>query len=170
MTTNDSAPDDSHWSSLAQELGLDDTPAPAAPQPTPVEISHDQAAPHHADLPDAADEEDTMIEPLLSGEPVVESAEGEGAEGDEQADDGGKRRRRRRRRRRKGGAEGATPATGEGGEEPAEEAFVEDEAEPEVEPAEAGETPAHIAIRDVIANWNVPSWDELIGGLHRPGS
>ncbi|QEL18968.1 hypothetical protein [Limnoglobus roseus] len=170
MNTTDPAPDDSHWSSLAHELGLDSETPPAAPepQPTPVEISHHHASHHHADLPDAADEEDTMLEPVLSAEPVAEPAEGEEGTGDEQTDEGGKRRRRRRRRRRKGGPEvaGATPA--EGGEEPAEEGFAEEEEPATV--ASTGETPSHDAMRDVVANWNVPSWDELIGGLYRPGN
>lgn len=167
MNTPDTAPDDSHWSSLAHELGLDSDPAPAAPQPlpTPVEISHDPTAPaHHDQLPDAADEEDTLLEPPLAGEPVAEAAEGDEAEGDDQPGEGGKRRRRRRRRRRKGGPEGAATPAAEG-EEPVEEGVAEEDDEQPV----ASETPSHDAMRDVIANWNVPSWDELIGGLYRPG-
>lgn len=162
MNTSDSTPDDSHWSSLAQELGLDSDPAPHSPEPqaTPLEVSPTEHAEH---LPDAADDDDTMVEVHLSSEPVTEESEaGEGG-GDEPGDEGGKRRRRRRRRRRKGGGDAApNAATTEGGEEPGDEEPLEDEPHVEVK--------AQDAMHDVIANWNVPSWDELIGGLYRPGN
>ena len=167
MNTSDSPPDDSHWSSLAHELGLDSDPAPTppAPQPTPLEV-HPPAHAPHADLPDAADEDDTMIEPGLNTEPVAEGNESEETTGEDGGEGGEKRRRRRRRRRRKGGDAAAPATTAEGGEEqPAE--TEEEEAAFEDEPTEA---PAHDAMRDVVANWNVPSWDELIGGLYRPGN
>jgi hypothetical protein len=153
MNTNDSTPDDSHWSSLAHELGLDSTPTPAKQEDASTPDLH---------LPDAHDDDDTMVEPALSAEPFVESEE---AGPDEQTEEGGKRRRRRRRRRRKGGAGEPVPAeaaTAEG-EEPVEEGFAEDE-----EPA--AEAPANAVMRDVVANWNVPSWDDLIAGLYRPGN
>jgi ribonuclease E len=159
MNTTDSTPDDSHWSSLAHELGLDETPTPPRHDP-----AADDASPPDIQLtglPDAHDDEDTLVEPALSAEPFVESEE---AASDEQTEDGGKRRRRRRRRRRKGGA--GEPAAADGtaaeGEEPGEEGFAEEE-----EPA--AEAPANAVMRDVVANWNVPSWDDLIAGLYRPG-
>ncbi len=144
MNTSEIAADDS-WSSLAQELGLGDEPSAPAPLAA--------IEPHLSDLPDADDVEDTALEPGLSNEPSAESDE---------AGEDGKRRRRRRRRRRKGGPAEPGDATGDatdgdGFEDAGDEA-----------PAE-GETPADIAMRDVVANWNVPSWDELIGGLYRPG-
>lgn len=145
---NDTVPSaDDSWSSLAQELGLGDDPI-APPSPGELLLT---------DLPDAHDEDDTAIEPGLSSEPTVEPAEG-----DEPGEDG-KRRRRRRRRRRKGApGEAATD-----GVEPADDAA---EADDETDDSPSTETPADIAMRDVVANWNVPSWDELIGGLYRPGN
>jgi hypothetical protein len=151
MNTNDIAADDS-WSSLAQELGLGDEPV-AAPAPSAAEA----ITPHLSELPDAEDGEDTALEPGLAAEP---SAEGdESGEGDD-----GKRRRRRRRRRRKGGPAEGGDANGDASAESGDA----DEDGPD-ESANEGETPADIAMRDVVANWNVPSWDELIAGLYRPG-
>lgn len=152
MNTNEHAADDS-WSSLAQELGLGDDPAPA---PAPKEA--EELAPHRSELPDAEDGEDTSLEPGLYSEPMTESAEGE------ETGEDGKRRRRRRRRRRKGGpAEAGGEAMADSTDSP--ESFEESDDE-----MQATETTADIAMRDVVANWNVPSWDELIGGLYRPGN
>jgi hypothetical protein len=149
MSTNEIAADDS-WSSLAQELGLGDEPAAVAPQSAAEAI-----APHLSELPDAEDVEDTALEPGLSTEPSTES--------DETGEDG-KRRRRRRRRRRKGGPAEAEDATGDA----ATDAGDADEDGPDDATSES-ETRADLAMRDVVANWNVPSWDELIAGLYRPG-
>ncbi len=147
MNNNEFAADDS-WSSLAQELGLGDEPSPAAPLiDSPVE-------PPLPEMPDAEDFEDTALEPDLSSEPSSES--------DEQGEDG-KRRRRRRRRRRKGGG----PDSGETIADPADGAEAFDDGTDAA--AVEGETPADLAMRDVVANWNVPTWDELIAGLYRPG-
>ncbi len=149
METHENSADDS-WSSLAQELGLGDEPTPAASEAAEIE-------PHLSDLPDADDGEDTALEPGLNSEPTAESAEGE------ETGEDGKRRRRRRRRRRKGGpVDAAGEPTGE-----ASESFEEGDDEPV---AASTETSADVAMRDVVANWNVPSWDELIGGLYRPGN
>lgn len=149
MDTHENSADDS-WSSLAQELGLGDEPAPVASEAAAIE-------PHLSDLPDADDGEDTALEPGLSAEPVAESAEGE------ETGEDGKRRRRRRRRRRKGG-----PADASG--EPAGESTESVEDGDEEPVAAIAESSADVAMRDVVANWNVPSWDELIGGLYRPGN
>ncbi|HSQ56260.1 MAG TPA: hypothetical protein VLM40_11015, partial [Gemmata sp.] len=43
--------------------------------------------------------------------------------------------------------------------------YDEDETE---EPDESSEDAGGELLRDLIATWNVPSWDEIIGGLYRP--
>ncbi len=141
-TTNLSA--DDSWSSLAQELGLEMGSSPQ-PEPEPVEAE----SPRISELPDAFEVgDDTTIEPGLSSEPV--------SEGGEEEEDDGKRRRRRRRRRRKGApADGAAEGENESVATEEEHAVVESSAD--------------AAMRDVVANWNVPSWDDLIAGLYRPG-
>jgi hypothetical protein len=169
MNPTDPTPDDSAWDSLAEELDV----KPAARQPaTPP-----------ADLPDAHDhDEDTVVVPALSEEPVADGddAEGDGEGGDAgpaaegETGEPGRKRRRRRRRRKKGGgaAEGGEAAAAE----PAaarEEAGDEDEESVGEQgggfvPAAAEEPPAELA-REVIANWDVPSWDEIVAGLYRPG-
>jgi hypothetical protein len=87
--------------------------------------------------------------------PEVRPDEAEEA-GEELAEEqGGKRRRRRRSRRKKKGPESATPGETEARTEAAsdESSADEDDDEPTAE---------------VVKNWNVPSWDELIASLHRP--
>lgn len=150
-------PDDSMWSSLAEELEVS-KPAPAA-DPLP-------------DAPEADDGSDTMADIDLSSEPVAEEATEPAGDGEP-----GRKKRRRRRRRRKGGDQGGDQA---GEEKPAAvtEAGEEDEEEADEEPfgeqgggvvpAAAEEPPAELA-REVIANWDVPSWDEIVAGLYRPG-
>lgn len=103
----------------------------------------------------------------------------------------GRKRRRRRRRRRKGSAAGASePETGtapadarepESGDDlaaveyPTEHDGGPDRDEPDRnEPdrnddeREAGEDAGGDLLRELIANWNVPSWDEIVSGLYRP--
>ena len=112
-------------------------------------------------------DQDTMIEPLLANEEFAPE-EGEAAEGDGPPGTG--KRRRRRRRRRKGGPDGA----GEGGTEgeagaeggDANDADPEGEVEPTV-PVETRTTAD--AIRELVRNWNVPGWNDVVAGLYRPG-
>jgi hypothetical protein len=76
----------------------------------------------------------------------------------EPAEDADKPRRRRRRSRRKK-ADGQTGAAAEAGEA--------DDGASEIAPADAAgedEEPAP----EVIADWNVPSWNDLIASLYRP--
>lgn len=114
----------------------------------------------------------------------VEGAEGEeGAPGEGQPGTGRKRRRRRRRRKKGGPAEGGAEGAPAADVEPMAEAAAGDEgdAEPEAEgdEEEAEEVGAGVGLaaeedtgtdvlRDIIATWNVPSWDEIVGGLYRP--
>ena len=134
-----SATTDDPWADLYTELEVENAAKAAVPPPLPPEP--DEEDDDEEDGPD--EEEGTVV-----GEAPL--AEGEAP-----------RKRRRRRRRRKGAradgepaAEGETVAVADG-EEPAAEAD-----EPAV-PADAS--------RDVISNWNVPSWSEIVAGLHRPG-
>jgi hypothetical protein len=70
----------------------------------------------------------------------------------------GKRRRRRRSRRKKkpdeSVAEGGVESTGE--------------PTPDESPAPIDEDDEEEPTAEVVRNWNVPSWDELIGSLYRP--
>jgi ribonuclease E len=122
-----------------------------------------------------------------------EAGEGPGAEG--QSGEGppgtGRKRRRRRRRRKKGAAGAAEPAgepgAGDEAEEPApapaapararqveseeveaDEEGWESEEEPAAVPLAAEEDTGGEVLRELIAGWNVPSWDEIVGGLYRP--
>ena len=145
------------------------------------------------DRMDAAitDEFDDVAEESLESdsesEPNEDSVAGDGPQGV------GKKRRRRRRRRRKGGggqpAEvgsveemetdkadsndgeneemdlGTEPAVGEmdDSDEPADEME-----EVMVDSSDSEEDSGGELLRELIANWNVPSWDDVVGGLYRP--
>jgi hypothetical protein len=149
-----------------------------------------------SDIPDWESEEysaaETEAGPGQPGHEAGSEQAGEGAlatpteastetEEDEETE-GGRKRRRRRRRRRKGGSETAsepipslsTTATAE----------VPDAEEPEEIGGSAPNFPttanaldwsdttdpdqAAEILRDILAHWNVPSWDEIVAGLYRP--
>ncbi|MBM3981559.1 MAG: hypothetical protein FJ304_15025 [Planctomycetes bacterium] len=185
------------WADLAREFNLD-KPAPQPADRVEREIAAERVEPHHGDPraeesaaaegePEvAADEDlDDDADDAAPAEPGEPTAEGE--------QPGTKRKRKRRRRRRKGPpVEGAVSAAAleeaEAEADPDTEADesgeVEVEAEPvaeatadddftsdadEAAPLAAEEDTASEVLRDLIANWNVPSWDEIIGGLYRPG-
>jgi ribonuclease E len=185
MTDPDSRDDD--WSELSRELGLENastpgdnlapTPEAAAPYPedeTPPDMDADAAG---------AGEGDETEEGEAGGD---SAPDGEGQPGT------GRKRRRRRRRRKKGGAASTdveavqsgevdeTPVAGEDEvlaeaypeRSPREERDADDdgamEVEPEAAPLAAEEDTGGELLRDLIATWNVPSWDEIVGGLYRP--
>jgi ribonuclease E len=133
----------------------DEAPAPSrsrrgrpAPEPVPEEVEAEE-------LPELTevDVNGPLAEPEPTGEPEAEFAPLEDEPAEEPAE---KPRRRRRRGRRKKGE----PA-GEGGDA----AATTDRAEPaDEEPAPVTEeTP-----EEVVSDWNVPSWDDLIASLYRP--
>lgn len=108
----------------------------------------------------------------------------------------GKRKRRRRRRRRKGAPVEGTELVASGPDDDAAEPD-EDELAEAAESAEANDEEAFAdaageaseeagyedvlqpvgaeeedvasdALRELIANWNVPAWDDIVSGLYRP--
>jgi hypothetical protein len=128
-----------------------------------------------------------------SDETADEGAAATDAPGDEGQPGTGRKRRRRRRRRKKGGPESADaagepagvaargePAGEEAGDYAVTARVTEDGlAGTEEDAADADEEggAAHLAaeedtgsevLRDLIANWNVPSWDDIVAGLSRP--
>jgi ribonuclease E len=188
---------DDDWDELARELNVDKAPPPQPETHTPdaelpegddAEPAFDENDGSLFDDGDPAGEGDTETEMEAGeGEPA-----GEGGPGDDQPGTG-RKRRRRRRRRKKGAGPAANGETGEPGpaaeeaDEPVaeygvavrsvseadvgtEEDFATVEAE---EPAEgmalaAEEDTGGEVLRDLIAHWNVPSWDEIVTGLNRP--
>jgi ribonuclease E len=162
------------------------------------QIEAEAVEPHHGD-PRAEEDASPEGEPEIVADEEFEgeeegAAEGdpgaEGAEGDQPGT--GRKRRRRRRRRRKGGSASVGTAPTDGteeelgaetlpeSEEPPAELVAEgnefdtdededEDAEAEPLPLAAEEDTASEVLRDLIANWNVPSWDDIVGGLYRPG-
>jgi hypothetical protein len=177
------------WAELARELERDKPPAPPADMVERRVIEEEAVEPHYGTDP-------RLEEAAAEGEPdsaadedfeAEEGAPGDGAEAAEGQPGTGRKRRRRRRRRRKGGSpDGVTPLAGDTPTEAAEEAEGEDaapaaeeptggedfgteDAEPESTPFGVEEDTASEVLRELIASWNVPSWDEIVGGLYRPG-
>jgi len=173
--TGNNDPDDG-WADLARELGLEQPARPPAPS----------AEPH----PDGGDD------PLFTAadgrqEPFPEyEAEGEDAEDADDVEDGEpagepgeegpkKKKRRRRRRKKKSGEGGEVAAIGgddaddEGDDATEDAAASDDEEEDEEEPAGRAPVddggPTAEASRELIANWDVPSWEQIVAGLYRPG-
>ena len=152
---------DDHWRKLASELGLEMGPDPPpepepeppavfkVPPPAPVEIPDEFRAVEPATVeefepPAWPEAEPSADYPEVEAEPEEPLSDvevvAEGAESEKP------RRRRRRSRRKKGEpvtAE-AAPAT----EEPSDD---------------AGDTPL-----EVMKDWDIPSWNELIASLYRP--
>jgi hypothetical protein len=90
--------------------------------------------------------------------PEVRPDEAEEASEEVTDEQTGKRRRRRRSRRKKPVGEPGAEAMADAASEPmAEETPVPSADDDDDEPT-----------AEVVKNWNVPSWDELIGSLHRP--
>ena len=163
------------WADLYADLGVD-AQSPPGNQPRPSFLG-------------------TVPTGDLDALPVEGEADDSGESGEGELDEDGqpkrKRRRRRRGRGRKGEAEGGDdgdamlPAAGEpivleapaaydaeGGDFDAPQAAAEagdEESDSPDAPRDYGvedATPA--ATRELIADWNVPSWQEIVAGLYRP--
>ncbi len=184
-------PTSDDWDDLARELGVDKSAPPPLPVQHPTdrverEIGAEALEPHHGT--DDRVEEDAVSEgePEAAGDEEFGDEEGTVVEGEltpEGQPGTGRKRRRRRRRRRKSAAApaegGAETVETEAAEEREEDGATSDdvaaeeefgtEAEGEFAPLAAEEDTASDVLRDLIANWNVPSWDDIVGGLYRPG-
>lgn len=149
------------WSSLADELGVDgssrkpaEEKAPAAGRGRRRKSDGEEPGRGRRRSPKVAPTE--VSESPLPDEPFVEPEAPEAAAVAEEAaegDDGPKKKRRRRTRRKKAGA------NGESGTEmtSAVESECDDGDEPDLTPIED------------YATWKLPSWQELIDGLHKSG-
>jgi hypothetical protein len=162
---------DDDWAELARELSRDKPQSLAEPPPPAEEMGLFSEV-----VQDARPAEED-IEELPE---TIDEGEGEGPP-DGQPGTGRKRRRRRRRRRRGGSEQAAETAGGEAAEaeesesdEPADQGAAESGFSEEVEAelvtvdAETDEDAGEELLRDLIANWNVPSWDDVVAGLYRP--
>jgi hypothetical protein len=166
-------PDDS-WGELYRELGVDD---PGSSKPSPPDEDAEVIELTESDTVEVGEPAQPFVE---DGVDETEEPEGEtvSAEGEDEGEPGQKKRRRRRRRRKKKGVgqPGGEPASGEASEfvgegeaEESETQLEEDEEEPEAITGPGVEEEATPEMtRDIIANWNVPSWEEIVAGLHRP--
>ena len=143
---------DDSWAEFYREIGLE----PETPAAAPVALEDEPESTAEAEAGESEGDDDE------GGE---ESAEADGPAGEEELNEDGtkkKRRRRRRRSKKKGpglpgeaGAESEGPETAEA-EEPLAEVYADD----------GGPSPE--ASRELIANWDVPSWTDIVAGLHRP--
>jgi hypothetical protein len=153
---------DDPWGDLYRDLEVD---AAAAKPADPIDEGEEpEPEPEETTFADAEEGEYEPQEAGVNGEPAGED-EQPGEEGPKK-----RRRRRRRRRKKKGPGEGepAAPAAvdGDGAEAVG---FDEDEPAADEERAvESVEDDTPETARQVIANWNVPSWPEIVAGLYRP--
>jgi hypothetical protein len=175
------------WDDLARELGVSKSAPQPVPPPNPVE---DFAAAEAVEPP--ADGDGAALEVEIADAPGEAAP---AADGDAERK---RKRRRRRRRRKGAPVEGTElVATGpdddaaepdedevadaaDGTEASDEDAFADaageaaedagdTDDEGALQPVGAEEEDvATDALRDLIANWNVPAWDDIIGGLYRP--
>jgi hypothetical protein len=173
---------DDGWADLYRELGVESRPPTNPPTHLPAAAGADEEfGVLEGDRPDGrfdpgavvGEESDPPAELEAGDDAGEDESEEAGVVEGEPGGDQPKKRRRRRRRRRKGGPDG----TEGGAEGPAAEGQVEGEAAddaPEGEeavyaaPAAVDEGLAPESGRELIANWNVPSWPEIVAGLHRP--
>jgi hypothetical protein len=185
---------DDGWAELARELGLEEprpTPKPpvAAP-PSEAKTFADFENPAPSRNLDSTGWDDPTTDEFASGmddDEQANEADGdgedeseEGAEAEEGIEAGGdgsgepgetKKKRRRRRRRRKKGPGEADAANSPEASEPGESDSYEEQDEQmsdSLEPV-GEEAPSPEASRELIANWDVPSWETIIQTmLHRP--
>lgn len=126
--------------------------------------------------------ETSEAEGTLVGETESEHTD---SEAEEEVGAGRRRRRRRRRRRNKGGNHAGGESVEENGGDAAvssQEEIADSLAEQATSEAGAQEgeqshshwqdstdpDQAAEVLREILAHWNVPSWDEIVAGLHRP--
>jgi hypothetical protein len=151
---------DDPWADLYADLGVTDKPTYRAPEPLPPAVEENFVSSEDEDDDEGEDTE-------IDGVSVAGSGEGDGEE------DPNKKKRRRRRRRGK-----KKPGEATSDEAPREVVAIlengEEDAEPEEELETAGtpepalEGATSEMTRELIANWNVPSWEEIVAGLYRP--
>ena len=186
-TMTDPVSPDDDWNDLARELGVDKSAQPAG-----RDVQVEAVEPYHSAEEEAVAGGDTDA---ATDEEFEDAEDGTAAEAGEGGADGdpsgtGRKRRRRRRRRKKGAPGEAVANAAEAGDEsesddeeagteeyePAAVAASDDStgdddfdayAEADADPLAAVDDTATEALRDLIATWNVPSWDEIVTGLHR---
>lgn len=188
---------DDTWGDLARELGLDE-PTFVSPPPDEADDEAAPVAEDVGEFEDAGIVETEPGAADPDGEDGEGEAEGELLGDDGQPGPGRKRRRRRRRRKKGGAPGQTAEAAEGGEDAAAEEPEVTDEEEPaapvripvrapnrmpirddaqdeeaeEIEPATvalaAEEDTGSEVLRELIATWNVPAWDDIVGGLYRP--
>ncbi len=171
---------DDGWAELAREFGLE-----PKPQPLP-EMAEQNEESHHEGF-DSSESDEFAAMPAGEGyeapfddaesDDGYASADGEQLEADDELnaendgeanasdddEEGPKKKRRRRRRRRKSGT---------GAEGQADEGDDEESPSDVTEPAEDDqdmEATSLSATRELIANWDVPSWETIVTTmLYRP--
>lgn len=153
-------PDDS-WAELYTELGLEpETVAPNAVAEEPV------LEPEYGAEAEESEESEEFGDSLESSEGENDAeGESESPEGEASDENDPNKKKRRRRRRRRGGKKDDGTEAGAAAE--GEEA---EEGETAVAVLDEEDGPGPEAAQQLIANWDVPSWGEIVAGLFRPGN
>lgn len=166
----DKTPNDDPWADLYADLGVTERPSPIpATFATSPEVD-DQSG-------DASDEDEA------EGDDEADGGEGAPPELDEHGNPKKRKRRRRRRSKKKGDEVGPAPTLYDNNEplprvaarapaivdsEEPELSAEEDDGEETVPDVSALEGGTSEMTRELIATWNVPSWEEIVTGLYRP--
>lgn len=182
------ATDNDPWADLYADLGV--TEKPARPKSAPIEAASEEYASPADESAEGADAEE--------GDEDGDEEAGEGVATADDGTPKKRRRRRRRGKKKPGdettgeaAADAAddteTPEYGRNAaaptaaRQPAAVATYENDADGDAD-SDAEAAPAEVSAeaerplegattemtRELIANWNVPSWEELVTGLHRP--
>lgn len=141
-------PTNDHWRRLASELGLEIEPAPpepVAPPPPPVESPQNDQFVAANDLPIDFAPDETETATIWDDEPPPPPPSEPAASEPAAEDDEPRRRRRRGRRKKSDVKREAAPAADSDSDDAADDATAE-----------------------IVKDWDIPSWNDLIGSLYRP--
>jgi hypothetical protein len=146
---------DDNWSDLAAEFGID-APKPVAPPIEEPDTEPDiDAAP--LDLGDAMFGDGVLLDATETGSDTEVIELGSETDAESATDDESGEKKRRRRRRRKG-RKGDAPESMDDATDSRESSQATDDMS--AQPSEL--------LKDILSNWDVPSWDDIVAGLHRP--
>jgi hypothetical protein len=156
----DAVDNDDSWADLCKELGVSGSKqTPATPPSAPPLSSFTESFDDATDSEEYVDDSEESSE---EGDDGSSPLDGDAEPGTK------KRRRRRRRRKKKSPGEAVSEVDGVVATERS-ESDAEDAVENTTSCVEES-VPSDLADphRDVITNWNVPSWSDIVAGLYRP--
>jgi len=163
---------DEGWADLARELGLESPSELPASPPPPIEAVRLPFPTQNVERYEPEDDSGFGDFPEDDSAELDSDSESEADEGEESTTPEGdeapkkKKRRRRRRKKRTGTEIGQAPQSL--AENETEQDDGEDDSEADDDSEEEVEETAPVEADRGWANWDVPSWESIVLGLHRP--